>query len=215
MRQVKFWTVVLILGITTGLTIMLSETPTMVQRRDIQAFPRAIGEWSGEDISLEEKVYEILETRNVLCREYSNNPQSSININKIPVYLTIVYSGNNRKVSHPPEVCYSGSGTEIMDKSEITINTLSEDIKATKFIAKSNRKKELVLYWYLAGNEFTTDYIKQQLKIVFKQTRNKKAGGALIKISAPIVESEEKTMGELKRFTYQAAPLIKDFLGDQ
>ena len=206
----KFWTTILILGITAGLTIMLSKAPEMVQSQDIQTFPRVIGEWNGEDIPLEEEVYEILETRNVLCREYSIAPQSSRD--KIPLYLTIVYSENNRKVSHPPEICYSGSGTEIMDKSEITINTSSEDIKATKFIAKSNRRKELVLYWYLAGNEFTTDYIKQQLKIAFKQARNKKAGGALIKISAPIVESEEKTLDELKRFAYQAAPIIKSFL---
>ncbi len=213
MKQMKFWTTILILGITAGLTIMLSRAPEMVQCQDIRAFPQIIAEWSGKDIPLEESVYEILETRNVLCREYSINPQSSTE--KTPVYLTIIYSENNRKVSHPPEVCYSGSGTEIMDKSEITINTSSENIKATKFIAKKNRKKEMVLYWYLAGNEFTTDYIKQQLKIAFKQAQNKKAGGALIKISAPVVESEEKTLAELKRFAYQAAPLIKRFLGDQ
>ena len=211
MKQMKFWTVVLILGVTTGLTIILSRAPEMAKTQDIQTFPRTIAEWEGKDISLEENVYEILETRNILCREYGINPQSSAD--KTPVYLTIVYSEDNRKVSHPPEVCYSGSGTEIMDKSELIIDTPLEDMKVSKFIAGKNGKKELVLYWYLAGNEFTTDYIKQQLKIVFKQAQNKKTGGALIKISAPIVESEEKTLGELKRFAYQAAPLIKRFLG--
>lgn len=212
MREVKFWTVILIFGVTVGLTIMLSRVPEMAQSQDIRAFPQVIAEWEGKDIPLEERVYEILETRNVLCREYTVNPQSFPD--KIPVYLTIVYSEDNRKVSHPPEICYSGSGTEIMDKSELIIDTPLEDVKVSKFIAGKNGKKELVLYWYLAGNEFTTDYIKQQLKIVFKQARNKKAGGALIKISAPIVESEEKTLGELKRFAYQAAPIIKQFLGN-
>src|SRR3989338_3669309 len=64
----------------------------------ISVFPEKIGPWRGEDIPLQDTDYEILETKNAFVRRYTT-PEGK------EVFLFIVYSQNNRKVSHPPEIC--------------------------------------------------------------------------------------------------------------
>ena len=53
---------------------------------DIHAFPQQIGEWRGEDIELTEKEYDILETRNLIMRKYTNAADRRV------LYLFIIYS---------------------------------------------------------------------------------------------------------------------------
>src|SRR3990167_3007083 len=69
----------------------------------INQFPQKIGDWISTDLPIPEDVYAILETRNVFTRRYKNPANKE-------AYLMLVYSQNNRKVSHPPEICYAGSG---------------------------------------------------------------------------------------------------------
>jgi len=78
-------------------------------------FPMAIGEWQSKDIPLSERDFEILETRNLIMREYKNFSGEL-------VYLYIIYSGDNRNVVHPPEICYTGGGATIIDKSILSMN---------------------------------------------------------------------------------------------
>ena len=39
---------------------------------DMGVFPRGVGNWTGNDLPITEKEYGILETRNIVLREYAN-----------------------------------------------------------------------------------------------------------------------------------------------
>jgi len=73
---------------------------------NIHHFPKVIGEWSSEELPISDDEKALLETDNVFVRRYTNAMKEE-------VYLFIVYSQNNRKVSHPPEICYTGGGATI------------------------------------------------------------------------------------------------------
>src|SRR3989338_4238772 len=64
-----------------------------------QEIPFAIGDWIGKDQAVDEMTYAILETRNVLSRSYVNSQGERIE-------LLVVSSDKDRRVAHPPEVCY-------------------------------------------------------------------------------------------------------------
>jgi len=59
-------------------------------------FPLHIASWSGVDIPPDERTLEILETRNVLSREYWQSDGEKI-------HLLLVSSQRDRRVAHPPE----------------------------------------------------------------------------------------------------------------
>ena len=79
-----------------------------------ETFPAEIGEWRGEDAPVDERTYEILETRNVLSRNYKN-PDGGV------VHLLMVGSFKDRRVAHPPEVCYMSSNFVIVDERQCVV----------------------------------------------------------------------------------------------
>jgi len=169
----------------------------------VDNFPKVIGEWSSTDIPVSEQDYQILETRNLFVRDYKNALGES-------VYLYVIYSEDNRKVSHPPEICLMGSGLSIADKSAIQI---SDTIKAVQLIVERTDTRELVAYWYKAGNLYTDKYLRQQLKIVMDRTLGKRTSGALIRLSTDIKDDDpEAALNLIKTFSAQIEPLLAKHL---
>lgn len=196
--------VVVLLAAAGGLSLLLYYRQMLpVDRVEISSFPKELGEWHGEDIVVDERTYEILETRNVLARNYKSSRGN--------VYFFIVFSETNRKVSHPPEVCYTGGGTEVFEKGYYTLDTtaMKEPLLINKFIAQKGNAKELVFYWYKAGGIFTSNYLRQQMKIMLGQLGGKQMSGALVRVSVPIIDNNEsKAIETLKEFSSLAIPLI-------
>lgn len=166
-------------------------------------FPMQIGEWAGKDIPLSENDYRILETRNLILREYKGKKGES-------VYLYIIYSEDNRKVSHPPEVCFTGSGATIVNKEQIL---LTDKINATKLIIEKGNERQAVVYWYKAGSLNTDNYLQQQFRVVMDRALGKRTSGALIRISANIKDNHEAAaLGELKKFSALIEPLLPIYI---
>ena len=78
-------------------------------KADIRSFPYVVGDWKGKDLEIKDYEYKMLETRNLISREYINSSNQKL-------CLFIIYSETNRSVFHPPEVCMLGSGVTIVDK---------------------------------------------------------------------------------------------------
>lgn len=206
MNNRVFFIVICILAIASfiGFKTYLSVYSDKGEEVKVSDFPKTIGGWQGRDIPLTENEYQILETRNLIMRQYINSLGDS-------VYLYIVYSQDNRKVSHPPEICYMGSGSSIVEKKQIK---LSDSIYANKMLIESkNKSSQLVVYWYKAANSNTDKYLKQQLKVALAHTLGKKISGALIRISTEMANNgEEQALNRLKSFCQEIEPLIVKYV---
>ena len=170
----------------------------------VSRIPYDLGPWHGEDILLDERTYEILETRDILCREYRAGPAIP------PVELLIVFAEANRKASHPPEVCYIGSGAHIDSKS---IEPLGVS-PANRLQVSHGRARDVVLYWYLAGSRLTTSYYGQQMAILWAQLTGRPAQGAMIRCSTRVGQKEtlEQATARLKQFAESNLAIILDDL---
>lgn len=196
-------TVVLLAAAIIGLMSYLPTRFDISSRVKVADFPTAIGEWTGADMPLSERDYQILETRNLFVRDYKNPKGES-------VYLYVVYSEDNRKASHPPEVCYMGSGVTIVDKSPIEI---TNSIRATKMIVEKADSRQLVVYWYKAGSLNTDKYLRQQIKIVIDRLLGKRTSGALIRVSTDVRGNNLDAAGKLlKSFCVQIEPLVSRYV---
>lgn len=170
----------------------------------VSKFPLTIGDWRGTDIPLSERDYKILETRNLFIRDYKNLKT------KESVSLYIIYSQDNRRALHPPEICYTGGGATITKK---TVIALSGSIKANMFTIDSKQAKQMVVYWFKSNTLNTYSYLKQQLKVVCDHMLGKKTSGAMIRISALIKDNNpESTLSLIKSFASEIQPLLDTYV---
>ena len=173
----------------------------------VSALPIQINEWKGEDLPVDERTYAILETRNLVTRRYTNPSEED-------VYLYIVVSEINRKVAHPPEVCYTGDGVEIVEKDQVQFSVpgLKGPLSVNSFVSRKDRAESLVFYWFKAGDKFTTNYIIQQAKVVWNQIIGKKSTAALIRLSVAIDNGDkEKAQNTLQEFSKKVVPAILEY----
>lgn len=206
--------IILLLVIAAGLSALLYLRPAgEAISAKISSFPMTIGEWKGKDIPLDDKTYAILETRNAAMREYKNM-EGAI------VYLYIVSSDVNRRVAHPPEVCYTGDGVDILEKKPLAL-TLSRKWEREKgegsmtvnsFVSRKNGSESLVYYWFKAGDKFTTSYLRQQAKSAVNQMMGKNSANALIRISTDVINGDkEKASQILQEFSRKIIPLVLEY----
>lgn len=172
----------------------------------VTQIPHEFGSWHGEDVTLDERTYQILETRNVLYREYRAAQDSP------PIVLCIVFSQINRKAPHPPEVCYTGAGAYVERRPYETLElspTLGS-IQGSSLLVRFGQTQEVVLYWYLAGTQLTTSYYEQQRKVIWAQITGRPAQSAMIRFSTVMIgnESQEEGMARLKSFAQLMLPTI-------
>ncbi len=199
-----------ILLIVTVITYLLSnDVPAQQKAVYAKQLPIFINGWSGEDIKVDDKTLEILETDDVLMRDYKKEGNPFIQ-------LCIVYASNNRKVSHPPEVCYKGSGWSLEEKIPVVFSIKSDEFpefSANKLILEKGDQKQLVLYWYKCNSEYAINYYKQQINIVKSEIITGKSASGLIRISTPIVNNDEDVaMMRVQRFSLNMLPLITKYL---
>ncbi len=164
--------------------------------------------WTGERIKVDKRTEEILETNDILMCNYKRE-------DKTPVQLCIVYASNNRKVSHPPEVCYKGSGWSLEDKGSLLLVTQpgkKPEFQVMKLVVEKGGQKHLVLYWYKCNDEYTGNYYKQQLNIVKKGIMNGKSTSGMIRLSTHIDENEEVSKTRMQKFFIDLLPLLTEYL---
>ncbi len=184
---------------------------------DITKFPRTIAGWTSEDMPLKEEEYAILETRNVVARRYTA-PQPLDSSNKKPeVYLLLVYSQNNRKVSHPPEICYTGGGISILEsqKDFLTVPLRGETITiaANRLLLELRGARQYSFYWFKVGNAFSSNYWQQQILIAVKTFLGQPHSNALIRLSSDLqVGHEDQSIKAVQEFAKVALPDILQYL---
>jgi len=175
------------------------------QEAQMSEFPKKIGDWEGEDLELKESDYAILETRNLIMRNYKNLTRGDT------VNLYIIYSADNRRALHPPEICYTGGGAgTILEKGVVA---LTADFKANKFVIENKSLSQLVVYWFKSGNLSTYSYIHQQLKAVKDRLMQKKTAGAMIRISTTMdPRNPDKALNLIKSFSESIIPVIAQYV---
>ena len=174
----------------------------------IHGFPNVIGDWTAVELPITEKEYEILETRNALTRRYTNSKGEELS-------LFIVYSQNNHKVSHPPEICYTGSGATVISKQPISINIANGVLlDGNKVIVDRVRSQQVLYYWFKVGNSYTASYWKQQILIALKTLTGQSSSSALIRLSATVQpgKTQEDSLDVIKTFVPLITPHVQTYL---
>lgn len=209
LRRFVVGVVLLCLGASASALLLY---PTQEARGVLQAeqLPLRLEEWIGisEPVHEEEKI--ILETDDIIHRKYLNFANTQYKGS--PVFLAVVYSPDNRRVAHPPEVCYKGSGWELVDKRIVEHEGLPP---MARLVLGGPGKHDLVYYHFKAGDLMTPSYMRQQLNIVVNQLMKKATSSALVRYSTRVnepSESIEQAEARLTAFITAMTPEIRSTL---
>lgn len=170
---------------------------------DIRGFPQKIGQWQGEDIELSEKEYQILETRNLIMRKYTNADTGR------ELYLFLIYSETNRSVFHPPEVCMQGGGMSFTGKTVETVQIDGKTATVNKINMEKDAMPSMALYCYKAGGLYTASYYLQQAYFAMHQFLNKRISGATIRVSLDVREGEDEAAATMEGFFKTVVGIIE------
>lgn len=198
---------VLVLLSATALLSAKSLYLAKVGRTELKArnLPTEIGQWGGREVVMEQYVLDILETKDVVERIYEDSLRGT------PVDMAVVYSPDNRRVAHPPEVCYKGSGWEVNDKKIVRIEGLPPMVRLE---ISHNRQKDLVFYCYKSGPDFIANYWKQQGNIIWNYLTGRPTASALVRFSISAGQDEAAAEKRLVGFMRLMMPEVKKKLTD-
>lgn len=168
--------------------------------------PMNIGNWYGRELVMDERTYDILETKDAVMIEYTNPNNESI-------ILTIVFSQNNRKVSHPPEVCFVGSGWSRTSRESEEIDINGYKVKVNKLVLRREPFEQYVIYLYKSGSRFTANYYAQQFNIILNGMLRRDTSSALIRISSYVSERDDRKVKALaEAFLKETLPILSKIL---
>lgn len=168
---------------------------------DLTKIPMKVNGWQGKEIPVESDVNAILETESILMREYKKG-------NDV-VWLAIVYYKDSRVSLHLPESCYSGQGSQIVERGTEKIN---DQIMANRFVLKGNKGNQIVLYYFESGDFRTHSYQSLRWNMILNRLKRKSNSGALVRYSIPIGRDQEASQQKLKEFISDLGAILPKYL---
>jgi EpsI family protein len=184
------WTAAFIVLAAAGVTWMVNTrvANTWNQAMAAKSMPRTIEvdgrRLYGFDLALDDNTLTILETTDYLYRRYEGAGAPAVS-------FCVIFSQDNRKGTHPPEVCLGES--VVASRSVVVRNVAGQgDVPCRMLLTATDRRRECFLYVYKCGREYTASFWKQQLIILVNGLLHRNASGALIRVSTAVVDNDEE-----------------------
>jgi len=206
--KLRYVTAILLLILTSAVVHSLQYRPSHDDESGLatlRTIPLKIGEWQGEEYPLEEKVYDILETRAIIHRSFTTNSGRN-------VFLSIVHYHDTKVDFHGPEACLGANGLQL-EKTTKTVTLHSNGRSITfdlaRMISSNTQGKTLIYYFYKTGRFVGSSYLMMRLNIAANKMIRNDTKGSLIRISTNFIPGREKEAEKvLLGFTQDLFPYI-------
>lgn len=206
-RSPNYVLVLLMLAVATGVTYWArTRAPIVLAGADPASLPADLGEWAqdGKDWKADKAVLDgwVVGADSFLTRGYVKPDGSSVS-------LMVVYKGADRRGWHLSEMCFSGSGYNVT-QSVTTVPYAGEDASAVKLVAEQTDSgdKQIAIYLFAQEKRTESNFAKQQTAMALARLRPSKYGWAFVRVTSPVVNSEEETMKCIRDFYAAASPSL-------
>jgi len=226
---VKRWPFLLALVMMGGTWAFLasrSRAEADLPRKLFSEYPLQIGAFTGRDLEMGERVLDLLKLTDYVMRVYvpasSGNPQAGAFEGQTrqaaaPVWLYVGYYGSQRTGAtyHSPKNCLPGGGW-VFRSSDLVTGLIPgrPEAAVNRVVIEKGFDRQLILYWYQdRGRILASEYAAKGYLILDATMRNR-TDGALVRVSTPIVGSEEEAFRHAVEFVRVASPALAPHLPD-
>lgn len=128
-----------------------------------------------------------------------------------PVWLYIGYYGTERggRPRHVPRGCYTGAGWTILGTRVLDVSA-QDPLRTNEYVIERNGERRLVHYWYRSYRRTgMLGGFDQNLDRAVGRITDRRADGALVRLSTPILATDEVTArGRLTAFAAALDPIL-------
>ena len=203
------WAAVVVLLAASGLTLWLARTvpSTWTGQTVAQALPAEMSvdgrEWLGWRMTLDETTLQVLETQDYVYRRFSSPGLPSVD-------FCVIFSEDNRKGIHPPDLCLEGAGQGIVHKGAVDLSDVPGHgtMACREILVQSGGQRQYFLYVYKCGGSYTDSFWVQQWTIFWNGLVRRNSSGALIRLSTSADDGLAEARERMKSFLRQAVPLL-------
>lgn len=204
------WTAVALVALTAVVAIHLSRAvpPTWTGQVASGAVPAELTVdghlLHSYDMELDELTLTILETRDYIYRRY-------VRAGAPPTDFCMVFSEDNRKGTHPPDLCLEGGGQDIVARGDVVIEGVEGPgtIRCRELVVQHGGARTYHLYTYRCGDRYTPSFWEQQLTIFLNGLLSRNTSGALIRVSTPIERDVDEARQRAKVLLSAAVPYLE------
>lgn len=202
-----YFTVVIVLGLTALLRYahMAKASSSPVGLR-LGEFPMSAAGWQGKSFPYPDWLPEELGANEFFIREYTNGQGSAVTM--YAAYFDARYGGT----VHHPDICYPAQGWNIIERSRRAVQVDGATIDVTYMLIQKGLAKQSVLFYFQTGNKTIPELSGYRLRAIAQGILFNKIGTAIIRISAPVTETVEKTYAEEAEFLKVIAPMIEQYI---
>lgn len=196
--------VALMLLVFAGAGQALAPPPAELPDVDLTQIPLNIGDWRGEEVTVEDNVFEELGDVAVLQRNYLGNET-------LPSHALLVVCGKGRRSLHTPQMCYRGSGLEIDLADDYNVDLGDETLHLKELVlSRDGVPVQLALYTFTDGLTTTPNFTD----MAAGSTADRNVVWSQIQFVTGWRGTLEETRRVLKPFVMQAWPHIEQTLPD-
>lgn len=137
--------------------------------------------WESTELTMDPQTLQILEEPLYFYRSYVTASQPKAD-------LCVIFSRDNRKGTHPPDLCVQGGGNDIVAADTVYLDNVAKHGKLAcrELVVRSGPHSMYFLYTYKCGGEYTPSFWRQQAKILFNGLLSRNASGALVRVTTPV-----------------------------
>ncbi len=204
-NRIKFYLVIVITFATAIQSSHSGNSEALINGR-LKSFPLAICEWNGQNLIMDDYVYQSLETPYFFVREYSRERTSD------RVNLAVVWFDDTNIAFHTPENCLGGVGNTVKDQNILHYDNSGRYFELKRLLVEHNSRKAIVLYYFDTDGYMTTSQAKLRLRILMRRLLSKRSSAAFVRLMAPVQTSEADALNLLFRFLDAISPLMPNYL---
>ncbi len=179
--------------------------------KPLSGFPRALGQWQGNRMTLERATLNSLKPSDYLLADFRDTSAKTVS-------LYVAYNASQRKgeSSHSPSSCLPGSGW-LFEHSGLTmlpIGPRGELCTVNRAALQKNGERLLVYYWFPQRGRVLTNMLELKLYAFWDALTLRRTDGALVRLITPIDAGEKAADSERRvaDFARQAMPVLSTFL---
>ena len=207
MSRRRFGLALVLVCAVAAVSLALRRPVAMQAQVRTDQFPHQVAQFDGHDLPLTDRQYALLESRDVLFREYRSAQGEWI-------LACVAVAGSNRKVAHPPEICYRGQGWSINSIDTIAVPLAGHERPVQRLVIQKGDEQHLVYSWYRVGPVETPSYLWQQWLGLWEDVTRSGAPSALLRFSTHLSPTEAAAEDRLRRWVGEFLPLAEQVLTD-
>jgi len=215
----KRWPFVVALALMSGTWLLLasrSQAEPEIARKPFAEFPIRLGDWSGRDRELDKAVLDLLKLTDYVMRVYvpgSGQASSGSAFEAqtqqaaAPVAIYVGYYGSQRSGAtyHSPKNCLPGGGWVFRSNDRVSgVIPGRPDAEVNRVVIEKGFDRQLILYWYQDRGRIVASEYAAKGYLILDATTHNRTDGALVRISTPIVGTEEEAFRHATAFVQEA-----------